>query len=283
MAPAKAVSATSAARKADDIFIDKIPPEVERQASRCRSSRAVASVADRRDWQSAIHVSPAERMVGYGFPPSLFELRRTGRLTHPTGFIGRMDRLIAPSGLSWPCSDLRGARMLTLYSYPTLFGVADNNGYGLKVFAFLRLAGVPFRHEHIFDASKAPRGQLALYRRRRRHGRRQRDHHRAIVTAKYRLTIDAALTPAQRDHRPADHAHARRPLLGDVVFALEGRALLAGVPRRAAARASEPDRRRPCEGAGVQRQALPLPGHRPLRSRCRDGARARRSRRARRT
>ena len=50
--------------------------------------------------------------------------------------------------------------MLTLYSYPTLFGVADNNGYGLKVFAFLKLAGVPFRHEHIFDASKAPRGQL---------------------------------------------------------------------------------------------------------------------------
>ena len=50
--------------------------------------------------------------------------------------------------------------MLTLYSYPALFGVADNNGYGLKVFAFLRLAGVPFRHEHIFDASKAPRGQL---------------------------------------------------------------------------------------------------------------------------
>ena len=34
--------------------------------------------------------------------------------------------------------------MITLYSYPTLFGVADNNGYGLKVFAFLRLAGLPF-------------------------------------------------------------------------------------------------------------------------------------------
>ena len=29
--------------------------------------------------------------------------------------------------------------MLTLYSYPELFGVADNNGYGLKVFAFLKL------------------------------------------------------------------------------------------------------------------------------------------------
>src|ERR1700722_12410050 len=50
--------------------------------------------------------------------------------------------------------------MITLYSYPELFGVADNNGYGLKVFAFLRLAGVPFSHEHIFEASKAPRGQL---------------------------------------------------------------------------------------------------------------------------
>ncbi|MHC2316352.1 hypothetical protein ACVIHC_003398 [Bradyrhizobium diazoefficiens] len=47
--------------------------------------------------------------------------------------------------------------MLTLYSYPKLFGVADNNGYGLKVYAFLKLAGVPFVHEHIFDASAAPR------------------------------------------------------------------------------------------------------------------------------
>ena len=36
--------------------------------------------------------------------------------------------------------------MITLYSYPELFGVADNNGYGLKVFAFMRLAGVAFKH-----------------------------------------------------------------------------------------------------------------------------------------
>jgi hypothetical protein len=50
--------------------------------------------------------------------------------------------------------------MITLYSYPELFGVADNNGYGLKVFAFMRLAGVAFKHEHIFDASAAPHGQL---------------------------------------------------------------------------------------------------------------------------
>jgi hypothetical protein len=50
--------------------------------------------------------------------------------------------------------------MITLYSLPVLFGVADNNGYGLRIFAFMRLAGLPFRHEHIFDASSAPRGQF---------------------------------------------------------------------------------------------------------------------------
>ncbi len=87
--------------------------------------------------------------------------------------------------------------MLTLYSYPTLFGVADNNGYGLKVFAFLRLAGVPFKHEHIFDASKAPRGQLPYI----VDGDDTVGDSETIlqfVTRKYALTIDAALTPAQR-------------------------------------------------------------------------------------
>ena len=57
-------------------------------------------------------------------------------------------------------ADSEDVSMLTLYSYPELFGVADNNGYGLKVYAFLKLADVPFVHEHIFDASAAPRGQL---------------------------------------------------------------------------------------------------------------------------
>jgi hypothetical protein len=28
--------------------------------------------------------------------------------------------------------------------------------YGLKVFAFLKLAGLPFTHKHVFDASAAP-------------------------------------------------------------------------------------------------------------------------------
>jgi len=87
--------------------------------------------------------------------------------------------------------------MLTLYSYPTLFGVADNNGYGLKVFAFLKLAGVPFRHEHIFDASKAPRGQLPYI----VDGDDTVGDSETIiawVTKKYDVKLDAALTLAQR-------------------------------------------------------------------------------------
>jgi glutathione S-transferase len=87
--------------------------------------------------------------------------------------------------------------MLTLYSYPPLFGVADNNGYGLKVFAFLKLAGVPFVHEHLFDASAAPRGQLPYV---VEDGETVGDSDTIIahVTSKHGLTIDAALSPAQR-------------------------------------------------------------------------------------
>jgi hypothetical protein len=48
---------------------------------------------------------------------------------------------------------------LTPYSDPALFGVTGNNGYGLKVFACLKSAGLPFRHTHISDASSAPRAQ----------------------------------------------------------------------------------------------------------------------------
>jgi glutathione S-transferase len=88
--------------------------------------------------------------------------------------------------------------MLTLYSYPTLFGVADNNGYGLKVFAFLRLAKLPFGHEHIFDASAAPRGQLPYI---VDDGVTVGDSDTIIahLIAKYRLGIDAALGERERD------------------------------------------------------------------------------------
>ena len=87
--------------------------------------------------------------------------------------------------------------MITLYSYPTLFGLADNNGYGLKVFAFLRLVGLPFMHEHIFDASAAPRGQLPYI---VDHGETVGDSETIIahLIGRYRLTIDAALGARER-------------------------------------------------------------------------------------
>jgi glutathione S-transferase len=88
--------------------------------------------------------------------------------------------------------------MITLYSYPELFGVADNNGYGLKVFAFMRLAGVPFRHEHILDASAAPRGQLPYI---VDDGETIGDSETIIahVIGKYAPGIDATLDRRQRD------------------------------------------------------------------------------------
>ncbi|HEY1365317.1 MAG TPA: glutathione S-transferase family protein [Xanthobacteraceae bacterium] len=104
--------------------------------------------------------------------------------------------------------------MLTLYSYPELFGVADNNGYGLKVFAFLRLAGVPFRHEHIFDASAAPRGQLPYI---VEDGTAIGDSDTLIahLVAKHRLRIDEGLSGAERD---MDHLVTR--MLDDLYWVM---------------------------------------------------------------
>ena len=111
--------------------------------------------------------------------------------------------------------------MITLYSYPELFGVADNNGYGLKVFAFMRLAGMPFRHEHIFDASAAPRRQLPYV---VDDGETIGDSETIIqhLIGKYHLTIDRGIDCGSTRHKSADYAHARRSVLGHVVFALEG-------------------------------------------------------------
>lgn len=88
--------------------------------------------------------------------------------------------------------------MITLYSYPSLFGVVDNNGYGLKVFAFLRLADLPFAHEHLFDASSAPRAQLPYL---VDDGETIGDSETIIahLIRKYGLTIDAALDARERD------------------------------------------------------------------------------------
>ncbi|STY31039.1 Uncharacterised protein [Legionella wadsworthii] len=50
--------------------------------------------------------------------------------------------------------------MIILYSYPELFGLPDNNPFGLKVDTFLRLAKIEYQHEHIINTENAPRGQL---------------------------------------------------------------------------------------------------------------------------
>ena len=87
--------------------------------------------------------------------------------------------------------------MMTLYSYPELFGVVDNNPFGLKVFAFLKLAGLPFTHRHIFDAKAAPRGQLPYI---VDDGTVVGDSDAIIayVTARHGVTMDAGLGTEQR-------------------------------------------------------------------------------------
>ena len=88
--------------------------------------------------------------------------------------------------------------MITLYSYPDLYGVEDNNPYGLKIFAFLTLCRLPFEHRHILDTRLAPRGQLPYI----------VDDDTTIgdsdaivahLVRKYDLAIDKSLTLAQQD------------------------------------------------------------------------------------
>lgn len=88
--------------------------------------------------------------------------------------------------------------MIRLFSYPELYGVADNNPFGLKVFAFLKLCDLAFEQEHIFDAKAAPRGQLPYI---IDDGETigDSDPIMAHLIGKYRLSIDEGLTAAQRD------------------------------------------------------------------------------------
>ncbi|MFC4275650.1 glutathione S-transferase C-terminal domain-containing protein [Achromobacter aloeverae] len=88
--------------------------------------------------------------------------------------------------------------MLTLYSYPDLFGVADNNPFGLKVYTFMRLCGLEFQHAHILDTKSAPRGQLPYL----TDGDASIGDSDAIIaylTGKFDLGIDAGLTREQQD------------------------------------------------------------------------------------
>ncbi|SPB15343.1 hypothetical protein NOV72_02569 [Caballeronia novacaledonica] len=88
--------------------------------------------------------------------------------------------------------------MITLYSYPQLFGLEDNNPFGLKVFAFLKLSGLPFEHRHVLDTSAAPRGQLP-YLTDDDETIGDSDAIIAHLKRQYALTLDDALTGPQRD------------------------------------------------------------------------------------
>ena len=104
--------------------------------------------------------------------------------------------------------------MLTLYSYPDLFGVADNNPYGLKVYAFLKLCKLGFRHEHILDTKDAPRGQLPYL----QDGDQTIGDSDAIIThliARYKLPIDDGLTASQRNMD-----HLIRRMLDDLYWVM---------------------------------------------------------------
>jgi glutathione S-transferase len=104
--------------------------------------------------------------------------------------------------------------MLTLFSWPEMFGVADNNPYGMKIYAFLKLCRVPFRHEHLMDASRAPHGQLPYI----ADGEQVIGDSDAIIAHLIRrdgLAIDAALTPRQRD---TDHLVRR--MLDDLYWVM---------------------------------------------------------------
>jgi len=104
--------------------------------------------------------------------------------------------------------------VITLYSYPALFGVADNNGYGLKVFAYLKLTGVPFDHRHTFDASAAPRQQLPYI---TDDGEAIGDSDTIIahLAHRYGLTIDDGLSATQRNT-----AHLITRMLDDLYWVM---------------------------------------------------------------
>jgi glutathione S-transferase len=155
--------------------------------------------------------------------------------------------------------------MITLYSYPDLFGVADNNPYGLKTFAFLKLSKLRFRHEYVLDPKDAPRGQLpyivddgALI--------GDSDAIAAHLIKKYGLPIDAALTASQRDT-----GLLIRRMLDDLYWVMSysrwrDEQVLAAIPGRVPEDTCECDSRCPRGSPELQFPKILLPGYRTLRT-----------------
>jgi len=117
------------------------------------------------------------------------------------------------------------------------------------VIAFLKLARVPFKHEHIFDASDAPRGQLPYI---VDDGEVVGDSDTIIahVISKYRLQIDNGLMAAQRD---SNLLISR--MLDDLYWVMSYSrwkdAVLSGLQRGAATRAPEHYRGGSAQGTRV--------------------------------
>lgn len=87
--------------------------------------------------------------------------------------------------------------MINLYSYPPMFGLPDNNPFGLKVDTFLRLAKIPYQTEYLLDANQAPRGQLPCI---EDEGKLVSDSSQIIhyLSEKYKVLIDSQLIEAQK-------------------------------------------------------------------------------------
>jgi len=86
--------------------------------------------------------------------------------------------------------------MIVLYSYPEMFGLPDNNPFGLKVDTFLRLAKIDYKLEHIVDTKAAPRGQLPYL---TDDGELVTDSNHIIsfLSKKYHIELDNDLTEVQ--------------------------------------------------------------------------------------
>lgn len=87
--------------------------------------------------------------------------------------------------------------MITLYLYPELFGLPDNNPFGLKVDTFLRLTKIPYNIEHIVDTKYAPRNQLPYL---IDDGLIMGDSNKMIdyLTQKYHISLDSDLSEQQK-------------------------------------------------------------------------------------
>jgi len=88
--------------------------------------------------------------------------------------------------------------MLTLYLYPELFGLPDNNPFGLKVDTFLRLNKLDYQVDHIIDTQNASRKQLPYL----TDGKTVISDSQRIIEyliMHYHLSIDDVMTPQQKN------------------------------------------------------------------------------------